>query len=135
MNWNDIKEQYPNSYELFINWNCSKSEICPSSECYEIQERDFYDFFDYYDIYLAIHKEDIGSDEWEFSYEIEYLPIEFEKYKRRCSYFKTILSFKEYGHTYIGAWVNRIKAEQEAFTRAFEVLEKNLNDRNNPPKT
>lgn len=149
MNWNEIEEKYPIAWNalykyLYDTWDVvgtfelttAGTELITSGDgvYLMLNLRDLYDFFDYHDIYLAIHKEDIGSDEWDFSYEIKHLPIEFEEYKRRCSYFETILSFQCYGATYTGAWENRIEAEKEAFNKAFEILEKNLNDKDNTLK-
>ena len=42
---------------------------------------------DNYDIFVSVQRIPTGSDEWEFSYSIEYLPRDKRNVKRRCSEF------------------------------------------------
>jgi|GEM_PF-5010737 len=135
MNWNNIKEKYPKAWNKLIEFHNQKRDdnimwidhpdtwIMSGLHINGWELRHLYDFFDENDIYISAYKEDIGSDEWEFAYDIQYLPKEYENAKRRCSHFETILSFKVHGATYIGAWRNRDEAEEAAFTKAFEILE------------
>jgi hypothetical protein len=139
INWSNIKTKHPKAWNILIQFKLDKCLLfcevynqyelgIDESECGYQEMRDLYDFFDSFDIYISTHKEDIGSDEWEFSYEIEYLPKEHENAKRRCAHFEIIRSYSEYGATYTGAYTTRVWAEIEAFEKGFEILEKLLDN-------
>jgi hypothetical protein len=74
-------------------------------------------------IFININKEALGSDEWENSFTIEYLPKEFWNEKRRIQHFITINSFSlTGGATYIGAWDNYYHAWDMALEKSFELI-------------
>ena len=54
MNWKEIQDVYIKSYQAYIEWNCAKSPDCPSTECYQVNDRDLYDFFDENEILVTI---------------------------------------------------------------------------------
>lgn len=63
-----------------------------------------FDWFDTFNMYSEINRIPIGSDEWEYGFTIDYLPVEGKNFKRRSGCFKTFYSFTENGSTYMGAW-------------------------------
>jgi len=75
-----------------------------------------------YEIHVHSKVEFIGSDEWEYSYKIKYLPKDKQDVKRRTLEFKTIYSFKEDGTTYIGAWNTYEKALEEGLLKALTLM-------------
>lgn len=75
-------------------------------------------------IYAYIRKCVIGSDEWEYSYEIDYLPKEFWEYKRRASHFVYIESISFGSATYSGAWATRYEAQQNCLEKLIELCKK-----------
>ena len=68
-----------------------------------------------HEIHICVTLECIGSDEWEYSYNIIYLPKDEMNEKRRSSKFQTIYSFNGAGSSYIGAWETYEEALEEAF--------------------
>lgn len=74
-------------------------------------------------IYVMIYREDTGSDEWVFGYQIEYLPKEAQDVKRRATSFVTIKSLKfSGGATYFGGW-NTI---EEAYTEGIKYAQEKI---------
>lgn len=58
-----------------------------------------------HEIYLFIHRHSTGSDEWEFSYSVQYLPKQYHNLKRRSTKFKYIEdTYIEYPGGYTGCW-------------------------------
>lgn len=64
----------------------------------------------------------LGSDEWGFTYQIRYLPKEFENAKRRVGHIIIIDSFDGAGSTYIGAWDTIEEALIEGIKYAKEKI-------------
>lgn len=118
-------KQFPLSFRLFETYIYKKygSTLFLYNDSGIIKNEDIIYFFDIEDIFISSDMEMIGSDEWEFSYKITHLPAEHCLEKRRCGFFKTIYSYKEYGGTYIGAWRTRAEATDEALLKALELLE------------
>lgn len=77
-------------------------------------------------IYVFIHRHDIGSDEWVFSYSIEYLPKDRWQEKRRAPHFLFIKdTYREsMGGTYDGGWDTYDEALREGEKAAHEILSK-----------
>ena len=108
MNWNEIKEKYRKAYLLMIKQLDSKRLLDINAEPRNI--RDLYDFFDEQGILIIIDKD------WEYMYS--------DDMERR--YLKTwnyeISQEPFYGDSY----ETRTEAEQAAFEKAFEILERRL---------
>lgn len=80
-------------------------------------------FFDDKFIFINTQISAIGSDEWVFSYTINYLPKEFENKKRRMPHFEEIISYNEYMNgTYEGGWDKKSDCLNAAITKAFELI-------------
>lgn len=74
-------------------------------------------------IFINIHRHTIESDDWVFSYSIEYLPFPYQKIKRRCVHFKYIEdSFKEGINTYSGGWHTYEEALTEALCHSLHII-------------
>lgn len=74
-------------------------------------------------IYISVNPEIIGSDEWEWSYEIQHLPKEHWEAKRRCGHFVYKSSFNESpGGTYWGAWRTYEEALEKALQEALKLI-------------
>ena len=91
-----------------------------------VRNEDAISFLDDYYIHISTDIEIIGSDEWEFSYKITWLPIEHDNEKRRCGWLKTKYSYIDGGSSYSGAWDTRNEATNESLLKAFELLENKL---------
>lgn len=76
------------------------------------------------EIYVTIHRHTIGSDEWVFSYSIEYLPKEYWDAKRRAPYFVYIKDTysESAGGTYDGGWSDYDEAVKKGIEKGYEVL-------------
>lgn len=76
------------------------------------------------EIYVFIHRHDIGSDEWVFSYSIEYLPKEHWFAKRRAPHFIYVKDTysESAGGTYDGGWNSYGEAVREGSIAAYEIL-------------
>lgn len=118
-----LKQTNPISFRLFESWIEKQHGTTLLFFTEKITNEEIVYFFDIEDIFISSEMEMIGSDEWEFSYKITHLPAEHCLEKRRCGFFKTVYSYKEYGGTYIGAWRTRAEATDEALLKAFELLE------------
>lgn len=113
-------------------WNADGSSIQPYKWFTQEELADHIDaptiaevvmwLYEKYWIWITVRREFVGSDEWEFSYIISYLPKEFIKAKKRSIHFKTIESFKENIGSYQGAWF----LPKEAYEKAIEYTLKNL---------
>jgi len=75
-----------------------------------------------HEIHIIAHREGIGSDEWDYSYDIEYLPKDKCDVKRRSIEFKYIHSYFEQGGTYIGAWNTYEEALEEGLMHGLKLL-------------
>jgi uncharacterized protein YozE (UPF0346 family) len=73
-------------------------------------------------IYVLIKREEIGSDEWEFAYEIEYLPKEHWEEKRRAPYFEYISLFSIGFGTYSNAWSTYEEALEAGLLKALTLI-------------
>lgn len=74
-------------------------------------------------IHIQVKRECIGSDEWEFSYLIDYLPKDFWNYKRRATHFEYIESFSmSGGATYSGAWSTYEECLEKALFHALKLI-------------
>lgn len=110
----------PSKLEYYFNHNSAKGMINDiSAPLYE----QAFDWFERFNMYSVIERTSIGSDEWEYSYSINYLPIEFKDYKRRGIHFKWIHSFREDGTCYEGAWGDKNEAREECLKRLIQIIE------------
>lgn len=76
-----------------------------------------------FEIHVEVSRTTIGSDEWEFSYRIEYLLPEHWQAKRRSGHFITIESYSESpGGTYIGAWKTYEEALEEGLKAGLKLI-------------
>lgn len=98
MNWNEIDNKYPKAYKEFGNWI--------DKDGYDT-DRDLYDFFDEQGIYIHIYNTRILAWYWEI-----------EEYRNGRLYNEDIecpISYK-----------SRKEAEEQAFLKAFFILEEKL---------
>lgn len=107
MNWSEIKEKYPRSYEKYdINYNISSNADCCGE--HHPNQRVLFDFFDEQGIFISV------------SYDLPNPPFFFlitnEKVEIEDNYW--IADDKRYN--------SRDEAETEAFTTAFEILEERV---------
>jgi len=116
LNWKEIHKNYPRAYGEYIDFH--HVEDCPSSGCYDHKDRDLYDFFDEQEIKIEIiisHGFDAaifrGCECYPYVKENRELAIiaRDKRGKFGPSHFKT-----------------RTEAEEAAFEKAFEILEKKL---------
>lgn len=75
-----------------------------------------------HEIQVYATMESLGSDEWGYSYEINYLPKEHQNAKRRVCRFEYIDSYKEFGSTYEGAWDTYEEALESALLEALKLI-------------
>lgn len=121
MDWQQIKEKYPNAWEAFLegisigafNWTLKESGLCQSYTGVHYNDRDLYSFFDERGIYLFIavgmnsvqNKRGAYEKAAHFSFEV----VQEEGYYEDSASYPT-----------------RSEAEQSAFTKAFSILEQQL---------
>lgn len=124
----DIKilKQYPLSFSLLEKWVEQKHTTSLALLLDKVTNEELVEFLDDELIYISTDIEIIGSDEWEFSYAINWLPIQHYNEKRRCGWFETKHSYIESGSSYTGAWRTRKEATEAAIQKAFELLEQKL---------
>jgi len=139
MNYEQIKTDYPKAWQKWIEWDWDMwdKRILGIDDIQEFEKvvygnktsptRYMYDFFDNEDIHVLITMECLGSQELDYGYEVQYLPIEHKDAKRWVQHMVTVKSFSENGSAYVGAWYTRTEAEEAAFEKAFFLLEKQLN--------
>lgn len=114
MNWTEIKEKYPKAFNNLIEiWNiktykCTEFELISNNAVDNkscniiVNDRDLYYFFDNNEILISVANN--GKESWFW---------DVENYK------SILASWEESSNT-------RIEAEQTAFKKAFELLEKQL---------
>ena len=107
MNWTLIKEKYPNSYKTALGWFGDLKDI--------ITWRHLYDFFDEQGIYVNINLSYTAGKEIWFEYEID----TFNEKTDCCS-----MDESDYDEPY--KTKTRTLAEEQAFLKAFEILEGRL---------
>ena len=76
-----------------------------------------------FQIFVSVTREAIGSDEWEWSYEIEYLPKEHWGAKRRVGFFKEIKVFSDGYGTYSGAWNKYEEALEKGLQAGLKLIQ------------
>ena len=64
----------------------------------------------------------VGTDEWEFSYKIKYLPRDKFEAKRRSHEFKEVYSYVESPSGYIGAWRTYEEALENGLLEALKSI-------------
>lgn len=102
MDWNEIKENHPKSYQVWQQWlklHCS-SDYWDNfwKELNDIDVRVLYDFFDEQGIYVIINHSP-ADKEFFYTIDINMVCIDGDYYKTRT------------------------KAEEQAFLKAFKILE------------
>lgn len=75
-----------------------------------------------HEIHIVVKRKTVGSDEWEYSYEINYLPKDCWELKRRSSSFIYVASFGATSSTYIGAWRTYEKALEQALLHGLKLI-------------
>lgn len=111
INWNEIEKKYPKGFNLwwefegFLNSNITQQEFLEEDNAngmvYFISYRDLYDFFDEQRIYIFPLRTEYHQKGMGFGYEIQHEA-----------------RYRQYG------FKSRKKAEEQAFLKAFEILEK-----------
>lgn len=73
--------------------------------------------------YVFIRRECIGSDEWVFAYQLDWLPKEHWDAKRRAIHFKDKDSYNESpGGTYWGGWGTYEEALEKGLFEALKLI-------------
>lgn len=85
-----------------------------------------FDWLEKFDIYGHIEIAILGSDEWDYCYQIEYLPFKNHNDKRRCVSFEELESFKCYGGSYTGSWYDKKRAKEECLRKMIELCKNKL---------
>ena len=111
MNWKQISEQYPKAWEKWFGKNKLSFEHKSFGYDYLSSDRDLYDFFDQEGIIVQV---DYMMGERNFSYSIYILPKEIN-----FAILGDLSGFNKH-------WSTRTEAEQQAFTKAFSILEERL---------
>lgn len=101
MNWEEIKEKYPRSYNLIYQQAREYANVL-----YESPIRWLYDFFDTQGIY-------IGVEVWHTKLHKHFSCVITDKFSSHPIYSQTDI-------------VSRTEAEEQAFITAFEILESKL---------
>ncbi len=116
MNWKEIKKKYPKAWMLLMEWFWYKKNITLGIELSRIfmPERKLYDFFDEQKTFIVI------NHYWMHNYRNDDDSGETFKTKGRLHWSFQIFSFR------MPNFESRIEAEQAAFLKAFEILEKKL---------
>ena len=122
MNWNKIKEKHPKAKAKYIDW--CHAEDCPSSKCYLHTTRDLYDFFDEQGIYINIFEAGILTGKIKDYENFRWIiTTNFRTDKDAGKWEETTI----YNHDYpLSKKITRTEAEEQAFTKAFEILESTL---------
>lgn len=116
----------------FYNHGDSKLILWVDSERYN-EQKDFIAFAptqsllqkwlrENHEIHVHSKIEFTGTDEWEFSYKIKYLPKDKFEAKRRSPEFKEVYSYVESPSGYIGAWRTYEEALEIALTKALTLI-------------
>lgn len=75
-----------------------------------------------HEIHVHSKIEFTGTDEWEFSYKIKYLPKDKFEAKRRSPEFKEVYSYIESPSGYIGAWRTYEEALEKGLQKALTLI-------------
>lgn len=119
MNWQEIKEKYPNASKLYQNFGgWSHEDKIKAYLKDEVLRRDLYDFFDEQNIFINV------SQEYQYTREVDedgrnshYVPDGWDwDIHDRAYYLATSKALSK----------SRKEAEQQAFLKAFEILENKL---------
>ena len=112
MNWIEIEKKYPKAWMLLKEWFGYKKDITVSMELSRIfmPERKLYDFFDEHGIYIGLETVGDGGFTWNIGDKTGTLVENFND--KEGAFFNLELCRKE--------------AEEAAFLKAFEILEKKL---------
>jgi hypothetical protein len=81
------------------------------------------EWFTTLDIFISIYRKVLGSDEWEYSYCIEYLPNDKKDVKRRCLEFKSYDPYLEHEGLYSGAWDTIYEAYEKSILKAIKICQ------------
>ena len=130
MNWNKIKEKYPKAFEKFADWywNGMDFELLPNGTLYFEQ---IYDGGKGYTITTLSVKDIVVSRRWYDFFDEQKIYIEITKYKYsdrslRWNYEITDEQNYKYGDDIYEEENSRPEAEEQAFEKAFEILEEKL---------
>lgn len=128
MNYNELKQNYPQAFDQFVNWyrkyfDLSMFSGFPKLDLGLLEQiisddnsnltRDLYDFFDSEKVYVGV---------WP----------ERDFVKKSIVFMYSITNGKQHhilndDTVYIASYDTRTEAEEAAFTKAFEILEQQLN--------
>ena len=115
MNWNLIKEKYPKAYKEGQDWWVAHAEIYEPAFLFNIGNRFLYDFFDEQGVVVEVVFAYNNTDEiyW----------FEYYIYKNGVLQFCS-MDEPDYEEPY--KTITRTEAEEQAFIKAFEILEDKL---------
>lgn len=121
MNYNELKQNYPQAFDQFVNWyrkyfGVAKVDLGLLEKIITDDEsnftRDLYEFFDGAAIYISVEiQRNIVSHKIYFLYFLREGEVDM-----RDDYMVGLIQYP-----------NRAKAEDAAFVAAFEILEQQLN--------
>lgn len=75
-----------------------------------------------HDIHMYVYRECVGSDEFEYVFAIDWLPIQFENYKRTASLREYYVSYKDGIGSYSGTFNTWELAYEAAINYAMNVV-------------
>lgn len=108
MDWKEIKESCPKAYKRGQDWwtdnieHYQRNGIVDEYESLTVSERFLYDFFDGEGIYITVRPYNFRVDKWFYAF--WGIEVDYEMLKAKT----------------------RTEAEEQAFLRAFEILELKL---------
>ena len=119
MNWNNIKEKYPKSYERLNRYYLLSARSDINGINYP-HPRELYDFFDEQGIYIDVSFDDgkLPMMFWVDIYSTVSRHPHDDGYELRCEY-----TFGDGDRTKNEFYKTRTEAEEKAFEKAFEILE------------
>ena len=124
--------------DFFVNWNIPKwffdKNGCGCFGC-ELDNQKWFEAYsrpsqsllqrwlrEKHEIHVHSKIEFVGTDEWEFSYKIKYLPKNKFEVKRRSIEFETIYSFIESPGSYSGTWRTYEQALEQGLQHALNLI-------------
>lgn len=107
---------YNNEGNLYYSGN--NMDACPVP----LFQQAFRFFREKYYIFCSINICHIGSDEWVYVYNINYLPKDHWDAKKRCNHFIYIESYIDSGSMYYGGWDTYEQAELACLEKMIEIV-------------
>jgi len=110
--WRQIENKYPKAYALWMQFDSPEVKIC-------ITYRDLYDFFDEQILFIEVTPKIQYTRDVDEDYRNPHYHIDEWGYEINDNSFALAMDF---------GFESRKESEEEAFTKAFEILEEKLNN-------